>query len=76
MRAFLAGCMSLNPSARPQDAWALRLELDELLKRLYGPRRFRPFRLPDGMHRTGRPAPTEPTAATGQSPAAAHHEED
>jgi serine/threonine protein kinase len=76
MRAFLAGCTSLNPSARPQDAWALRLELDELLKRLYGPRRFRPFRLPDGVHRTGRPNPTEPTAATGQSPAAAHHEED
>jgi len=66
MRAFLAGCTSLNPGARPQNAWALLLELDELLKRLYGPRRFRPFRLPDGVLRTGRPAPTEPTAAAGQ----------
>jgi hypothetical protein len=28
---------------RPQDAWALLTELDEVLHDLYGPRRFRPF---------------------------------
>jgi hypothetical protein len=29
------------------DAWRLLAELDDLLERLYGPRRFRPFHLPD-----------------------------
>jgi hypothetical protein len=31
---------------RPQDAWHLLGELDELLDDLYGPRRFRPFAMP------------------------------
>lgn len=66
MRAFIAGCTSANPLGRPQDAWALQHELDELLARLYGPRRFRPFHLPADMPRTGRRAPTTPpTRATG-----------
>jgi hypothetical protein len=37
----------------PRDvAWTLLHELDDLLERLYGPRRFRPFHLPAGTPRT------------------------
>jgi hypothetical protein len=31
---------------RPQDAWRLLEEFDELLGDLYGPRRFRAFAMP------------------------------
>jgi hypothetical protein len=41
--AFAAGCLLVNPRRRPDDAWALLRELDEVLERVYGPRRFRPF---------------------------------
>jgi hypothetical protein len=44
--AFARGCMVASPGRRPQDAWALLTELDELLARLYGPRVFRPFAMP------------------------------
>jgi hypothetical protein len=30
---------------RPDDAWRLLAELDEVLKRLYGPPTFRPFHM-------------------------------
>lgn len=50
MRAFLHGCTLPEQHRRPQDAWALLAELDDLLDRLYGPRTFRPFTMP--------PAPT------------------
>jgi hypothetical protein len=43
LAAFAAGCLLANPRRRPDDAWALLRELDEVLERLYGPRRFRPF---------------------------------
>ena len=43
LRLFAAGCMYDAPRMRPQDAWALLGEFDELLHRLYGPRKFRPF---------------------------------
>lgn len=43
LAAFAAGCQLANPRRRPDDAWALLRELDEVLERLYGPRRFRPF---------------------------------
>jgi hypothetical protein len=43
LAAFAAGCLLVNPRRRPDDAWALLSELDEVLERLYGPRRFRPF---------------------------------
>ncbi|WP_213001190.1 lipopolysaccharide kinase InaA family protein [Winogradskya consettensis] len=46
MRRFAAGCRYDAPRMRPQDAWHLLAELDELLEDLYGPRRFRPFALP------------------------------
>ncbi|MEU7904333.1 molecular chaperone DnaJ [Actinoplanes sp. NPDC049118] len=46
LRRFAAGCSYDAPRMRPQDAWSLLEELDELLENLYGPRRFRPFAMP------------------------------
>ncbi|WNI19326.1 molecular chaperone DnaJ [Actinacidiphila sp. ITFR-21] len=46
LRAFLRGCTLPRQTSRPQDAWGLLAELDELLDRLYGPRTFRPFTVP------------------------------
>jgi len=40
---FAHGCLLTGQDRRPSDAWRLLGELDELLERLYGPRRFRPF---------------------------------
>ncbi|MEU9121464.1 molecular chaperone DnaJ [Streptomyces sp. NPDC048506] len=47
MRAFLRGCTLPSPQRRPHDAWRLLAELDDLLDRLYGPRTFRPFTMPE-----------------------------
>ncbi len=46
LAAFARGCMLASTRRRPQDAWQLLTELDELLGRLYGPRKFRPFAIP------------------------------
>jgi hypothetical protein len=43
---FARGCLLTPPAARPGDAWQLLAELDDVLGRIYGPRRFRPFALP------------------------------
>ncbi|WP_436774974.1 molecular chaperone DnaJ [Yinghuangia sp. YIM S09857] len=43
---FARGCTLPAAARRPHDAWQLLSELDELLGRLYGPRRFRPFAMP------------------------------
>lgn len=43
MRRFADGCRYPAPRMRPQDAWALLGEFDELINRLHGPRKFRPF---------------------------------
>ncbi|XVU23488.1 molecular chaperone DnaJ [Actinoplanes sp. CA-054009] len=43
MRRFARGCLYDAPRMRPQDAWSLLGELDDLLDNLYGPRTFRPF---------------------------------
>ncbi|MFC3503650.1 serine/threonine protein kinase [Micromonospora krabiensis] len=45
LRAFAAGCQRPALADRPDDAWRLLRELDEVLGRLYGPRTFRPFTL-------------------------------
>ncbi|SBT50288.1 serine/threonine-protein kinase [Micromonospora auratinigra] len=45
LRAFAAGCQRPHLAARPDDAWRLLGELDEVLERCYGPRTFRPFTL-------------------------------
>jgi hypothetical protein len=41
--AFAHGCATGDLRDRPDDAWRLLGELDALLERLYGPRRFRVF---------------------------------
>lgn len=46
LRRFARGCRYDKPRMRPQDAWHLLAELDELLDDLYGPRRFRHFAMP------------------------------
>lgn len=46
MASFAAGSMLTSPDRRPDDAWRLLAEFDELLARLFGPRRFRPFEIP------------------------------
>ncbi|WP_426511471.1 serine/threonine protein kinase [Dactylosporangium sp. McL0621] len=43
LRRFADGCRLPSPRRRPDDAWSLLGEFDELLHRLYGPRKFRPF---------------------------------
>ncbi|WP_433346205.1 serine/threonine protein kinase [Micromonospora sp. CA-111912] len=45
LRAFADGCRRPALNSRPDDAWRLLGELDEVLERLYGPRTFRPFTL-------------------------------
>ena len=46
IRMFARGCTLPAQNRRPSDAWRLLAELDELLEKLYGRRRFRPFHLP------------------------------
>jgi serine/threonine protein kinase len=46
LRRFVAGCRYAAPRMRPQDAWQLLAEFDELLEKLYGPRKFRHFTVP------------------------------
>lgn len=46
LAAFARGCTLPSPDRRPADAWALLAELDPVLERLYGPRKFRPFTMP------------------------------
>jgi hypothetical protein len=46
LAAFARGCQLASQARRPQDAWQLLAELDDLLGRLYGPRKFRPFVIP------------------------------
>ncbi|WP_030491382.1 serine/threonine protein kinase [Micromonospora chokoriensis] len=43
--AFARGCRQRSLAKRPDDAWLLLRELDQVLDRLYGPRTFRPFTL-------------------------------
>ncbi len=43
---FARGCTLAPLTARPDDAWKLLAELDEVLQKLYGKRVFRPFTMP------------------------------
>ncbi|GAB2944387.1 hypothetical protein GCM10027280_36480 [Micromonospora polyrhachis] len=51
LRAFADGCTPRPLRARPDDAWRLLGELDDVIERLYGPRTFRPFALPTDSSR-------------------------
>lgn len=44
---FLKGCTLPAPQQRPQDAHFLLKEFDDLIARLWGPRTFREFSMPD-----------------------------
>lgn len=46
LAAFARGCMLARPESRPSDAGSLLLELDDVLERLWGPRKFHPFSMP------------------------------
>jgi len=46
LASFAAGCTLASPRRRPDDGWQLLAEFDQVLERLYGPRRFRPFAMP------------------------------
>ncbi|QLY29072.1 hypothetical protein [Nocardia huaxiensis] len=48
LRTFASGCLQDDPRRRPEAA-ALLGEFDDLLDRLYGKRRFRPFALTKGQ---------------------------
>ncbi|MFD3686879.1 molecular chaperone DnaJ [Nocardiopsis sp. NPDC058631] len=47
LRSFARGCTLPAPERRPRDGFALLCELDDVLERLFGPRRFRPFHMPE-----------------------------
>ncbi|HEY1486590.1 MAG TPA: molecular chaperone DnaJ [Micromonosporaceae bacterium] len=44
---FARGCTLPRLATRPDDAWAVLRDLDEALHKLYGPRTFRPFVMPE-----------------------------
>lgn len=44
MRMFLKGCI-LPGTRTPQDAWAVKQDFDDLLGRLWGARKFHPFKM-------------------------------
>lgn len=46
IQLFLRGCAIDAPHARPDDAWKLHNEFDELMCQLVGKRRYRPFAMP------------------------------
>ncbi len=44
---FFRGCLLPGPKARPQEAWKLLEEFDELIDKLWGKRTFHPFIMPN-----------------------------
>jgi hypothetical protein len=42
----LQACLIPAPQRRPGDAWELFDDFQKILRRLYGPRAFRPFHMP------------------------------
>jgi serine/threonine protein kinase len=47
MQRFFRDCLKPNPSTRPQDAWLMLEKFDHLITDLWGPRKFRPFTMPN-----------------------------
>jgi hypothetical protein len=47
LRSFAKGCMFTSQQKRPQNAWALLNEFDDLLERLFGPPEFHEFTMPE-----------------------------
>jgi len=48
IKAFLKGSSQKNVAARPQHAWELLDEFNELIERMWGPRKFLPFTMNKG----------------------------
>lgn len=46
LQAFLRGCLLPSQRARPDDAWALHDEFQEVMARVVGERRYRPLPMP------------------------------
>jgi serine/threonine protein kinase len=46
IRAFVRGCTLSSELQRPHNAWKLLAEYEELIERLWGPKKFRPFVMP------------------------------
>lgn len=46
LQAFLSSCVLGHPRKRLQDAWDVHEAFDDLLRRLVGPPRYRPFAMP------------------------------
>lgn len=46
IQSFLTSCLLSNPSRRPDNAWQLHEEFDELLLRTVGKPRYRPLSMP------------------------------
>ena len=44
--AFVRSCLLEGPRMRPDDAWALLDEFDELLRDLYGPPKYHALVMP------------------------------
>lgn len=47
VRRLILECVAEQPTMRPSDAWDLHEEWDDLLKKIVGPRNFRPFKMPE-----------------------------
>jgi hypothetical protein len=46
MRRFVNTCLFSSPHKRPQDAWQLHEEFDELLRQLFGSPKYHPLAMP------------------------------
>lgn len=51
LRSFFRGCLLPSANQRPQDAWTLLQEFDELIEGLWGPKKFHPFSMPKKAER-------------------------
>jgi hypothetical protein len=45
-RIFLSSCLSVDWKQRPAEGWGVLKHFDDLIERLYGKRKFRPFHIP------------------------------
>lgn len=51
LRAFFRDCLLPSPNQRPQDAWDLLQEFDQLIERLWGSKKFHLFSMPKKTER-------------------------
>lgn len=49
MKRFFGKCINKNPHKRPDSAWDLHKEFDDILHGLYGPRKFRDLHMPNHL---------------------------